>query len=163
MSRQSGLSRAELIVLGFFGLFLAAGLGILAQFWSVQQLSKRVQGWPSVAGKVLSAQMHTGRGSKSTLYSARITYDYEVKGHHHRGHRVYLDAVSTSNFSDAQAILNAFPAGKTVLVYYDPSDPSESVLRRSSGGGSWIMLLGGSVFTLMGIACPWLLFVRRKA
>lgn len=162
MSKRLGLSLAEVMGLGIFGLFLVVGLGSLGKFWKLQHLSRQVQAWPSVPGKVLSASIEKSPGSKSTLYSARIVYDYEVAGRRHRGHRVYLDAVSTSDFSDAQAMMNAFPVGQTVLVYYDPAEASESVLRRGSGGGGWILALVGGAFTLMGVGCPCALFLRSK-
>jgi hypothetical protein len=59
---------------------------------------------------------------------ADIAYEYAVAGQHFVGRRVSMRK-DRGNF-DVVAVLQRYPKGKPVTVYYDPAAPGESILER---------------------------------
>jgi hypothetical protein len=89
--------------------------------------------WPSVPGQIDSARtvFITGRHNSS---APRVRYSYAVAGRRFQGKR--LEVVSyASNTSYASDALAEFREGAAVPVYYDPTRPERSVLRR---GPNWL-------------------------
>lgn len=80
----------------------------------------------------------------------RVRYEFHVNGEHFNGSRYKLGAPTFA--SEAEAIGRVkqagYLAGASVPVYYDPGDPSRSILSRevSFGWGAWtacVVLVGG--------------------
>lgn len=57
-----------------------------------------------------------------------VLYTYCVDGATFRGSRVHAEARRRRNALDAEATVARYPAGTSVVVYYDPRDPAESIL-----------------------------------
>ena len=112
------------------------------------------QGWSGVQGKVLEARIEKAEtsdsdGSPSTLYTPVVRYSYPVMGKEYTGERISF-AVRTSNPRPASQIIDRYPAGSSVMVYYDPADPTRSVLERT--GGNFALQVGvGIVLILAGL------------
>jgi hypothetical protein len=124
------------------GLVVAAAVGVWvyrAYFRPAQAARRAAQAWPSASGVVLSAQVETRSawdstsGADSTSFHPAITYEYEVNGQRYRGDRL---RASDSFYSmgmlpgSAQAVVNRYPVGAPVTVYYNPANPQEAVLER---------------------------------
>ena len=135
----------------FLWIFIIAGMGILgAGVWNLVR-SVRSESWPTAPGLVLSSRMEQHHSHKGgTSYSASIGYDYVVAATHFDGTRVAFGSMSASA-AYARAILDRFPVGKTVPVYYSPGDPQDSVLEPGIHGGTWLCFGVGSVFVLAGM------------
>ncbi|MFN7154703.1 MAG: DUF3592 domain-containing protein [Acidovorax sp.] len=116
--------------------FSAVGIGMLLlgvlptlYDWS------RMQFWNEVPARVVSAQFHTHRGSKSTTYSVSAHYRYEVAGVAYDGHRPAINT-SADNQGSFYADLghrleSAQRSGAPVTVWVNPSHPQESVADRT--------------------------------
>jgi len=99
--------------------------------------------WPTTQGLVLLSHVKKGRGSKSnrTTYKAVVSYSYKVKNKTYEGSRVSFGDGASSNHKVACKLVDMFPKGKTIKVYYKPEDPENAVL---VPGIHWIgFLLGG--------------------
>ncbi len=127
------------------GGLIALGVGGWNFVWSVRSAS-----WPTVEGAVLTSKLEMQQGNKGPTYSARITYDYQVKGRHYDGSRLAFGALSSS-MGYEQGILDRYPVGGKVRVYYDRSDPAEAVLEPGLHGGTWVCFGVGTVFVLSGV------------
>jgi hypothetical protein len=135
----------------FLGLFIVVGAVLICVgFWNVVR-SVRSEFWPTAEGVILSAKMESHRGQKGgTTYSASMGYDYVVAGSHYDGSRFAIGAMSASG-QYAQGILDRYPVGKKVQVYYSPGDPQDSVLEPGIHGGTGICFGVGIVFMLAGM------------
>jgi hypothetical protein len=123
----------------------AVGVGV----WMLVK-SLRTEYWPVTDGIVRSAVMKSHSGQRGgRTYSAEITYGYQVAGSDYTGNKVAIGQMSASS-GYAQGILDRYPVGKQVSVYYSPGDPSEAVLETGIHGGTWICLAVGTAFTLFG-------------
>ncbi len=121
-------------------------------------LAEASRSWPTVRGKISVSEMGVHSDEKNTTYSADVVYDYTVHGTQYTGSRVAFGLISTSSTSRARRILNRYPRGKEVVVYYDSSDPEESVLEPGIHGATWFLPGIGLLFTVVGAA----VFLFRK-
>lgn len=138
--------------------FFAMGSGVLIYGVRNLLLADASRNWPTVKGKVTVSKMGTHRGDKSTTYSADVAYDYTVNGTRYTGDRVTFGSVSTSSTARARRVLNRYPKGKEVTVYYNPEDPEQSVLEPGIHGATWFLPAFGLLFAVVGAA----VFVFRK-
>lgn len=90
--------------------------------------------WGTVHGKIISSQVKTSlsRPSKKTkrgsLYFPAITYAYSINGRDFLGESYSFLQWSTSNRAEVEAIVARFTPGSAGSVFYNPQNPSESVL-----------------------------------
>lgn len=62
-----------------------------------------------------------------------VTYEYTVEGVNYRGSKInFAEKISGE---DIAPMLNNYPEGKIVPVYYNPAKPSEAVLERELPSG----------------------------
>jgi hypothetical protein len=139
--------------------FVCAGVGLVMWGQNVVAKSKASVDWPTVQGKVRSAEVlrETKRDTssstrrESTTYRPDIVYDYEVNGTPYSGNRVGVLHVGSSNPRKAEDVVARYPVGSEVTVFYDPSDPQTAVLEPGVSWFSYMPIVGGTVFVLAGI------------
>lgn len=155
-----GCSKAFIFVVGrlfplSFGLggliFLGVGL------WAINK-GMQSENWDKETATIISSEIERKQSSSkgpqgvtktSTSYSVRVKYSYTVEGSNYEGNTVGFGTMSHNEKSDAQEELKSYPKGKTIDVYYDPENPSDSVLKK---GVFWPMyiVIAVSVITLIG-------------
>lgn len=120
-------------------------------------LGRKSQSWPTTPGTVLYTGMETYQsrdedGSLSTTYGATIQYSYEVGGTTFQSNRRTFTEVKTSSRRRVAQILERYPQGSAVSVYYDPNDPSNCVLETGVGWSGYLFLALGGIIFLAGLA-----------
>lgn len=109
--------------------------------------------WLPAPGIIVSSDLGVeDDGEGNTLYRADIQYTYELNGHEFQGDRVFFGAMSTSERRQVFDLLLKYPKGTAVSVYYDPADPSQSVLEPGIHGANWFLPILGAVFGVVGLA-----------
>ncbi len=99
--------------------------------WQVKQASPH---WPSVPGQITGSRVfarnETGdqRGTPTHEWLTEVRYEYTVNGLRHEGNTLRAFGLNHFTEEQAQAEMAPFGLGKTVPVYYDPANPSRSVL-----------------------------------
>lgn len=131
-------------------------LGILLTvFWGIPTArnATKSQQWPSVEGSITLSDMATNYDSEdgSVTYSAKVFYAYSVGGTAHTGSTVSFGDYGSSDPSHAGGIVSRYPAGSRVQVYYDPVDPNNSVLEPGATWSSFVGVIAGIVFLVIGI------------
>jgi hypothetical protein len=135
-----------------FGIFLTA-MGILSTISGSQQKK-----WPTSAGQVCSTHIQekheevisAERERARVGYIPVIEYKYTVDGKDH-------DSTTRSSIDKqysrliAQKIIDRYPIGKSITVYYKPGNPDESVLEPGAGLSGLIFILGGLVVLTAGV------------
>ena len=82
---------------------------------------------------------------------AKIIYTYTVSGKPYRSDRDFFSAVGINDSGFAKERIAANPPGKSVDVFYDPTDPAQSVLTLETPGVNYWGLLFVQVFLFMMI------------
>lgn len=101
-------------------------LVLVALFWLNMKKRKASRLWPSTTGTIINSDIHLSRDSDgSTQEDARIVYSYNVGGKAFNSSRIGFITVGT-----ASQLVRRYPVGQQVEVYYDPANPSSSVLQR---------------------------------
>ena len=148
-------------------LFLLAGLGFLAKGIHTGFEARASLDWPAAPGKVLGSRVatrtenrkHHGRKRRLVVvHRADVQYRYEVDGGGFVGTRVSFHDIASSDPGPAHETVARYPADSVLTVYYDPEDPTRSVLEPGPAGGSshFFMLGGGFLFvSIFGLTLIW--------
>lgn len=113
--------------------------------------------WQPIMAEVVRADLHTSRGRKSTTYRVEAQYRYNVEGIDYSATRIgYGDQMSDNIGSwheDRYAELDgARRRGQRVLAWFNPNNPSESVIDRDPRWGMMLFLLPfASIFSAVSI------------
>ena len=105
----------------------------------------------STAGVVVSSEIRTHSG-EDTTYSPHIVYRYSVDGQEYTSDRYMYGEGSTSDHNGVAEIVAKYPARASIMVYYDPLKPSESLLHLDVPGLHYFLLLFLRPFILIGLA-----------
>ncbi len=100
---------------------------------AVWLLAKNVSAmsYPSVVGEITSSEPVD---AKTTSRQA-VQFRYSVNGSEFTGsRRTFVDANFTGRKSEPKLLAERFPVGRSVDVYFNPNDPSDSALDRSLSG-----------------------------
>lgn len=139
-----------------FLIFGGIGAFLLYRAYKTRQQADASQGWPSVQGQVVDTHVdHSARsdadGDMVDSYNPMVNFTYQVGGNTYHGDKVsYSPQRSFDSEAKAQAALQRYPVGGSVTVYYNPANPSESVLEKSAGGFA-VSLVIGIVFILIAL------------
>lgn len=111
---------------GILFILLAFGLAaFLHGAYYCLQVSK-TDSWPYVEGFILESYIEKSRSDGKYRYKAKINYSYEINGNKYQGNRVSFGDVVTKGY--AEKIIEKYPVGQSVNVYYDPNKSSKSTL-----------------------------------
>lgn len=121
-----------------FWLSLVAGILCLLVWMGMRGEAAESEHWPTTAGVItrMNVSEHTDRDGSRTKH-LDVRYKYAVNGREFEGDRV---GVGTSY--DTDAVAQAYPVGKQVLVFYNPEKPADAVLQ-TGASGTTIWALGG--------------------
>lgn len=161
--------------LGIFG-FLCAGLFLFAfgaggVYLIVRGLKNRKQAaqsqnWPSVPGMVVESAVRQvnsqdAEGDTDIRYAPQVVYEYTVDAHPYRSSQMSFGPTQThQRRTDAEAIMQRYPVGAAVAVYYDPQNPGQAVLERSAAGNSAMFIIGIALLAVdVCLFCPGVLLL----
>lgn len=137
------------------------GLAIFAIIWTTLVLcfdafvgygmvkAVLAQSYPETRGEVVHSELERHSGEDGYTYGADIHFTYEVEGQRFTNEEYAYGAWNNSDSSGARKMLRKYPVGKTVRVYYNPSDPSDAVLERGVQGMHAFMLMFMAPFNVV--------------
>jgi len=118
--------------------------------------AKQSEHWLTTTGKIISSELDSQtntdeEGYSTTTYIARVLFAYEVSGVPYQGDCINFNyGMRTSNLRIQQSIVEQYPEGSAVTVYYDPEKTDQAVLERKVNG-AFTTLLVSAIFILIGI------------
>lgn len=125
-------------IVAFIGMgFCLVGLATLTFFIHRLRKARRSRHWPVVRGRLEQAGLrqvfYNGREADGSadMASALVVdfrYRYEVDGTVYQGSRVTFSDHVSKPAGSLRKLQAKFQVGQTVSVYYNPDDPSDSVL-----------------------------------
>jgi len=114
--------------------------------------------WEPADGIVENSYVSTSTGGEGgTTYCLHVDYRYTVDGRTYSGDRISYSADNSCNSWSANSDED-YPEGKEITVYYDPSNPSESVILSGLSGVDFFICCF-FIFPLVGLL---LLFASLK-
>lgn len=127
-----------MVVLSIVLFLLCTALPFVAVFWflarqkqkanAVQQAS---QTWRTTNGKVIKSRVEVTGGDTASV-KPRVIYEYEVWGRVYQNDQIRAGDKFWSMRSSQSAydVIDQYPVGMDVMVFYNPDDPAESALER---------------------------------
>lgn len=113
-------------------------------------VARASQSWPTAPGTVLASEVDTSLRllSKNRDYKhvPTVRYAYEVAGKRHEGDVIQFGLTEAASRSVAEQTIKPYPVGGKVKVFYDPQDPTKSVLETSEKAGRG-RVVGGWILT----------------
>lgn len=153
MAEQPSRKPAILMGLGF----LLAGLALILFGSWMASTAKVADTWPTVQGKVLSADVRSPHksGSSSQSFHLEVEYEYTVDGKRYTSNRYQLGSgPSHGNHGDvesAKADAEKYPVGSEITVHYHPENPHSAVLQTGVSWGGYVPLILGVPFFTLGL------------
>jgi hypothetical protein len=163
------------LIAGLF--FIILGLIFIGLMMQGSIKSVDSENWPSVQGAVLSSEIitRTEREPDSHFddyyYTPKVSYNYTVNGNGHTSDRIAFIVSEEVVKNEVQKIIDNYPVGKTVTVYYNPDNPSEAVLEpgiKDSGSmicgttGSLIFIIFGALIVLGTVKKQKIILFKNK-
>ncbi|HEY7116586.1 MAG TPA: DUF3592 domain-containing protein [Tepidisphaeraceae bacterium] len=117
-------------------------------------------------GTVISASVRQfkpttgpGAGHSGTTYAPDVRYRYSLLGSVFGSNQVFVRRGMTTSRARAEQIVAQFPAGKAVMIWYDPDKPGESFLVRDFRFEPYLIILYSMILLAVGLgiwaARPW--------
>src|SRR5262245_58812245 len=137
--------------------YVLSGLGLFFIGQSVREWiqGRHSRGWPAARGAITISRLEEGPRDRLWIrqYAAVLSYAFEVAGQTWTGNRITVDSsgYDLSYLGTAQAKVDQYPVGAPVEVYFDPADPSRSVLQRGVPRAVPIGLALGLCFLVAGV------------
>lgn len=157
----------------WFNVFLVVGFGVALLFgWSgvkvflsYQHTKQKLgdsQFWQEGEGVVGAAEVERivrrDEDSRIITYLPRVTYTYTVEGSEFRGDQIGFGKFEFSTAKNAEALVDKYPVGRKVKVFYNPLDPQESVLERNIYRSSSYLISGIILILVMLVMIGMLIF-----
>lgn len=138
VSGRSGRRMSPGCMVGFFGVFLVAGLGFTAVFAVPTFRVLQARSWDPIPCEILESRVATHAGEDNDTYSVEIRYRYQVRGTTYEGDRYTFLGGSSSGYEGKRQVVERFPAGSEATCWVNPEEPAEAVFRR---GFTWMYLI----------------------
>jgi len=137
-----------------FVIVTAVGVYITISAFISRSKANASQNWSGTQGTVRESNVQVKESYDSddgttTTYSPHVRYAYTVNRQAYESGRIHFGSGKTTRRAAEEAI-NRYPAGSTVMVYYDPQNPQQAVLERRSGSG-WLQFAIGIVMAVGGL------------
>jgi hypothetical protein len=107
--------------------------------------------WPQVSGVLQVADIRyiqRGSGPTSSYWHVDVQYDYEVGGI--QRHNAQITPGGAQSYSNLATYKSQFQAGDSIAVYYNPKDPTQSVLLPGINNAHWVGLAAPTLFLAFG-------------
>ena len=144
---DSGKITGNRWLVALFGLiFLFGGLSFLV-FFIVPDIYDgwRMQSWQSTRGTLLDVDIKTNRSNSTDTYQASARFEYILNGQRYIGTRVAIsdmaDDIGDFQKNLAKQLAGAFRSQQPVTIWYDPQNPTDSIINREIRWGLMVFIM----------------------
>ena len=139
--------------------FLGIGIFMMMRCRRLRQEFKASAGWKSALGQIASNDVKVvsassggeyNAGPETNRYTPIATYEFAADDSTVVGKRLRFAPPSFSTRNAALEFLKPYAPGVNVTVFYDPLKPSTSVLDRAKPRGGFVMMVVGTICSLLG-------------
>ncbi len=154
-------------VILFSFIFFAVGAGMSIYGWNILQNARVSKSWPTAEGRIVQSTVRESvneeEDNTTTTYFADVRFRYVIDAQQYSSDTVSFGQYGSSSQRRARKIVDKYPRGTAVLVYYDPEDIHTAVLEPGITGGSIFFLAIGLLFSFIGLVFFPLFLFRRRA
>ena len=122
----------------------------------------QARSYPSVSGEIIHSDVRRDAGNEGNSFRADVRFRYTVNGAEFTGQRLHFFGFHENNPVLIKGVIEHFPIGKQVEIFYNSDDPSDSALSRTLDGLPLFMLLLLTPFNLIMVG-GWRWVARRVA
>jgi Protein of unknown function (DUF3592) len=157
----------RLLTIPFFRFLILFSLVWLALSVVVMVRSRRSASWPRTVGTIVSTEVKRKVSQSlsndmpvdSVSYEPYVRYAYSVRDRQYE-HDKLTTAVTPMirQSAEAAAILQRYPVGHQITVFYNPADPGDAVLVAGGSSGNWYFRVFGCalfVAAVIGLISQW--------
>jgi hypothetical protein len=134
--------------------FLGGSIALIV--WASGAIFEHIEAaktFEQTTGRVVSSSAHTVHGrrwrQRVTHQDLDLTYEYTVDGNSYASGLVDFGENIRPTKVSANALLNKYPEGANVPVYYDPADPQRAILQLAWPAENLLAILMGTSFALL--------------
>jgi hypothetical protein len=110
-------------------LFVGFGAVLIAIGVSSYRRTKATETWPSTQGNVYATNIRRYNDEGTIRFAPEINYEYTVGGELYKSTVIREEIfVSFPDEDEARRFLKNYMVGRSVQVFYDPTNPNQSVL-----------------------------------
>lgn len=124
-------------------LFIVAGIFICVREWRIIKSNKKTGQWPSVEGVIEQSSPYNPSADLLPV----IKYRYQVENESYQGTLQFPPGTAAMP-ELSKSYIEKYPIGKTVSVFYNPSDISQSTLEPGQQKDDWL-IFGIGVLTIV--------------
>jgi hypothetical protein len=86
--------------------------------------------WPSTPGKIVKSRVELAGGRDMATVYAKIVYEYQLRGRTYQCDQVHSgdEFFAQATREETYDLVDKYPAGRGVTVYYNPDNPAEAAL-----------------------------------
>jgi hypothetical protein len=141
----------------YIGYILLAIGGLMSIFGIRHVITARAsRSWPSTSGMISKSSVLTRTRDKSNVldYYPEIEYQYLVEAKSYKGDERYAGSGSEifSSEMGAKQVIENYPVGSPVTVYFNPSRPQSAVLHPGNKSQGMKEVIRGALFMAAGLA-----------
>jgi hypothetical protein len=145
-------------------LWLAAIFGVVAAAfflhgaWTLWN-GKRSLRWPSARGVITSSRIEeriqspSSSGPEESVYDALVRYEFTVGGRKLTGRRISFMPLGAS-LADVKEIARRYKVGKSVNVYYHPTNPKLCTLEQGTTKFAWVVVCVAGLVLIFLLGIP---------
>lgn len=89
-------------------------------------------GWPTTEGLIVASSVeehgHLKTDGRSPTFHAKVAYEYKLGGQRYESSQLSYKSYGTSKAARAKRIVEKYPVGTEVTIYYNPMKPDQAVL-----------------------------------
>lgn len=161
MSAKSGACSGAGCVVVFF--LFWSGFVALFDYWMAHTIYKQYEAtrWPSVQGRVVSAEVVRHPDTDGDVFEPRLAYTYQVGREQLTAWRIRFGNKSSSQ-DWATDMVRKYPAGSAPTVHYNPRDLSESVLETGVTVGDLSFALFLLPFNFVALGVPLVFLLQQQ-
>ena len=120
--------------------------------WPPLKYAYESESWPSTSGTVTKSEVDSWMKDGKSQYAAVIKYTYQVEGKEYISYNIGVNNSSANNnMSAAKDLVQEYPVGKTVDVFYDPELPDAAALKPGVRAGDIAIAGGMLLFAIIGL------------
>lgn len=141
------------------GLLILLGLIFLIVGLVSNSRAKKALSFPITRGTILTTGVNTytdtTNGIRNTTYEPVVTYQYSLMGQDYTGNRIRYGA-NRMKHDEAYQIIEKYPVGLQVNVYYNPDKVKDATLEPVAQGSKVFIILG-LIMVAFGVAAFFIL------
>ena len=137
-----------------FGIIFTLVGALMFYFFGLPSLEYAYESksWPATSGTITKSEVDSWMKDGETRYGAVIKYTYQVDGKEYISNQVGVNSSSSNkNISAAKDLVQEYPVGNTVDVFYDPELPDSAALKPGIRAGDIALAGGMLMFAILGL------------